>query len=104
MNGSVMNGTVMNVVCFEWSVMNGLFWTDLFWTDTVESIVLIAILTSIDCARLVAVVVLMVTLDEQLKTQGCVFCIVFSSAIWEQQCKRERTLLLRHIRIMNKSC
>jgi len=30
-----MNGSVMNVVCFEWSVMNGLFWTGLFWTDTV---------------------------------------------------------------------
>ena len=33
-----MNGSVMNVVCFEWSVMNGLFWTGLFWTDTVSAL------------------------------------------------------------------
>ena len=40
MNGSVVNGSVMNVVCFEWSVMNGLFWTRLFWTDTLKNIAL----------------------------------------------------------------
>ena len=34
-----MNGSVMNVVCFEWSVMNGLFWTGLFWTDTIFFII-----------------------------------------------------------------
>ena len=34
--------------------------------------------------------VLVVTLDEQLKTEASVFCIVFSSAVWEQQFKRER--------------
>jgi len=36
----VMNGFVMNVVCFEWSVMNGLFWTGLFWMDTLQNIAL----------------------------------------------------------------
>jgi len=35
MNGSVMNGSVMNVVCFEWSLMKGLFLTSLFWTETI---------------------------------------------------------------------
>jgi len=35
-----MNGSVMNVVCFEWSVMNGLVWTGLFWTDTLQNIAL----------------------------------------------------------------
>jgi len=30
----------MNVVCFEWSVMNGLFWTGLFWTNTLQNIAL----------------------------------------------------------------
>ena len=34
-NRSVMNGSVVNVVCFEWSVMNGLLWTSLFWMGTV---------------------------------------------------------------------
>jgi len=29
-----MNGSVVNVVCFEWSVMNGLLWTGLFWMGT----------------------------------------------------------------------
>jgi len=24
----------VNVVCFEWSVMNGLLWTGLFWMGT----------------------------------------------------------------------
>jgi len=28
----------MNVVCFEWSVMNGLFWTGLFRTDTSQNL------------------------------------------------------------------
>ena len=27
----------MNVVCFEWSVMNGLFWKSLFWSDTSQN-------------------------------------------------------------------
>jgi len=30
-----MNGSVMNVVCFEWSLMKGLFLTSLFWTETI---------------------------------------------------------------------
>jgi len=29
-----MNESVVNVVCFEWSVMNGLLWTGLFWLGT----------------------------------------------------------------------
>jgi len=31
---SVFNRSVVNVVCFEWSVMNGLLWTGLFWMGT----------------------------------------------------------------------